>query len=713
MAIIQTIRDKYAKVAGGIIVLSLVGFVLMDASSGGGGGLFSPDTTVGSINGEDVEYDAFEQAVTNYEAQYKQQNQIQSLDEAQSAGLRDQVWNQLVNEKILNDIYKKIGITVSDEELQDLLTGENPDPIVMQSFTRPGEPFNPEFVAEQIEQIKSDPAMKAQWDAFIKDLIARREYAKFTAMINGSVYTPKFIIDQDADARASYASIDYVQIPYSSIPDAEVKPTDDELNAYIANHKAQFTVKEGSRAIEYVAFKVKPNAADSAKALSDITIIKDAFSKEMSDDELNQFISFNSDMQSLPAYFTREQLNKLANAEEIWNAPINTVVGPFNDGNGMVLAKVLSKSTMPDSIKVRHVLVSTEQQRNPVLADSLAKARIDSVQALAQAGVNFDSLVKKYSTDQGSIDKGGVYEFTLANKATLSKEFGDFIFSGKAGDKKVVKVSNDSYSGYHYIEILSSNSPVTVTKVANVNKELIASSEAFTEVYAKASDFASKAKDATSFSNTTKEMVINTDVASNINANSSVVQGIGSSRDLVKWVYGAKLGSTSGVITVGDQYVVALLKDVQEPGLMKLNDQTRTYVESMVIKEKKTQKIIEKYKGAASLETLAQSNNTTVAHADSVNYLQAFIPNMGVEAKLAGYIFSADTKPNTVSQGIAGNMGVFFVKVISKFKQANTERNLVMERNMANGQLKASIVNMVIGGLKEAAKVEDNRGKFF
>src|SRR5690606_32026018 len=142
MAIIQTIRDKYAKVAGGVIVLSLVGFVLMDASSGGGGGLFSPNTAVGSINGEEVEFDAFEKAVTDYETQYKQQSQIQTLDEAQSAGLRDQVWNQMVNEKILENVYNKLGIKVSKQELEDLLTGENPDPVVVQSFTRPGEQFN-------------------------------------------------------------------------------------------------------------------------------------------------------------------------------------------------------------------------------------------------------------------------------------------------------------------------------------------------------------------------------------------------------------------------------------------------------------------------------------------------------------------------------------------------------------------------------------------
>ncbi len=713
MAILQTIRNKYAKVAGGVIVLSLVGFVLMDATSGGGGGLFSPSTAVGSINGDDVDYNEYEEAVTLYENQYKQQSRKQSLDESESADLRDRTWNQLVNDKILEDVYQNIGIRVSEQELQDLLTGDNPDPMIVQSFTQQGQAFDPEFVADQIEQIKSNPETKGQWDLFINDLIKRREYAKFSSLVSGSVYTPKFILDNDANARLADANISYVQVPFSAIPDAEVKPTDDELNQYIQNHKSLFTIKQPSRTIEYVSFKVRANGNDSLKAFGEIEALKAEFGKDMNMDELVQFISYNSDISATPGYYTREQLNQLPNAEEIWNAPINAVVGPFNDGSGFVMSKTLSKSTLPDSVKVRHILVSTEQQRTPILADSLAKARIDSVQALVRSGANFDSLVVKYSNDQGSLDKGGVYDFTLASKPTISKEFGDFAFNGKVGESKIVKASNDQYSGYHYIEILDQKNPTTVAQVATIAKELNPSSEAFSEVFTKSSAFSAQAKDAASFEQAAKEMVLNTSIANNLNINSSVVQGVGASRDLVKWAYSAKVGEVSGVITIGDQYIVAILKDVQEKGLMKLNTDNRSYVESMVIKEKKAKLILEKNKANTSLEAISSANNIIVSQSDSVNFLQGFIPNVGGEPKVVGYIFGKETALNKLSPGIVGNAGVFYVNVASKYNLPAMERNVVMERKMADAQVKASIINIVINGLKDAYKVEDNRGKFF
>lgn len=712
MAILQTIRDKYAKVAGGVIALSLVGFVLMDATSGGGGGLFGNSTAIGSIDGNDIEYKEFENAFSNAEAQYKQQLGTNTLDEATTASLRDQVWSQFVNQKILDDIYEKLGIKISPQELEDLTTGNNPDPQIVQLFTQGGQQFDPVMAANQIAQWKSDPNIKAQWENLEQDIANRKAFSKFTTLVNKSVYVPKFILDNDAAQRESYANIEYVQVPFNTVADADVKPTDEELKKYLQDHKAQFTTKQNARSISYVMFNVKPNAADSAKILGEITAIKDEFASTSNEEDIINFIGLNSDQQQMPAYLTREQLNAFPNAEEIWTAPTGTVVGPINTPNGYTLTKTMSKATYPDSVKVRHILVRTAQGTQPTLDSTAAKARIDSVATLVKSGVPFDTLVQQYSNDEGSLQTKGEYTFTLAQKSGISKEFGDFAFNGAPGSSKVVYVSNSTYSGYHYIEVLEAKNPTTVAQVAVVTKELSPSSEAFSEAYAAANTFTTKADNAETFNTAAKELNVNPMSANGLDKNSSVISGLGSSRDLVKWAYDAKMGDVSNIFTIGEKYIVAKLTGIQQAGVAALTDENRPSIEYFVMNEKKAKAIVEKHKDA-TLATLATTYNTPISTADSVNQLQTYIPGIGDEPKVSGYIFGKQVKPNTTSPGLKANNGVFYVNVKNTFKVPLGERNEPMERKMLQSQIEANISNAVITNLREAYKIEDKRGDFY
>lgn len=713
MAILQTIRDKYAKVAGGVIALSLVGFVLMDATSGGGGGLFGRSTAIGSINGDDIEYNEFETAFANAEAQYKQQLGTQTLDDATSAGLRDQVWNQFVNQKILEDIYEKLGIRVSEQELEDLLTGENPDPQIVQLFTQGGQQFDPVMAANQIAQWKSDPNIKDQWANLEKDIINRKAYTKFSNLVSKSVYVPKFMLDKDAAAKENYASIEYVQVPYNTIADADVKPTDEELKKYLQDHKALFTSKENSRSISYVTFQVKPNAADSTKALNDINAIRDEFASTTNEEELINIISLNSDQQQIPTFLTREQLNGYPNAEEIWTAPSGTILGPIATPTGYTMTKTMSKATFPDSVKVRHILVRTAQAGQPTLDSTAAKARIDSVAAMVKSGVPFDTLVQKYSNDEGSLQTKGEYTFSLSQKGGISKEFGDFAFTGAPGQSKVVYVSNQAYAGFHYIEVLESKNPTTVVQVATITKELSPSSEAFSEAYAAANSFIAKANNAEAFDQVARDMNVNPMPATGLNPNSSLVGSLGSSRDLVKWAYGAKMGDVSNVFTIGEKYVVAKLTAVQEKGVVALTDENRPSIEFYVMNEKKAKAILDKHKDNVTLASLASTYNTPINTADSINEAQSFISGIGNEPRVNGYIFGKNAKVNTTSPGLKAGTGVYFINIKQLYKVPNESRNEVMERKMAQSQIEANITNNIIMNLRDAYKVEDKRGDFY
>src|SRR5690606_27503688 len=203
-------------------------FILMDYGRGGGG---ARSTTIGEINGEEVDFTEYEARISQREQQMKQQNPNFSMDETTRAQMRDQIWDEMVSEALLNDISEKLGITVTQAELNDLLVGPNPDPQVRQAFTNPqtGE-FNPQEVSAQIQMLRStaDPNQKAAWEAFQAELIKRRYAEKFNALVDNAIYFPSFMLDDQYAAQQEVAGVGYVKLPYTLIADENAKVTDDE-----------------------------------------------------------------------------------------------------------------------------------------------------------------------------------------------------------------------------------------------------------------------------------------------------------------------------------------------------------------------------------------------------------------------------------------------------------------------------------------------------
>jgi peptidyl-prolyl cis-trans isomerase D len=712
MAVIQKIRDKYAKLAGGVIVLALVGFILMDATSGSSGGLFRKSTAVGKINGQKIDYTEYEAAIKQRENEIKSQNPNATIDENNQAQIRDQVWTQMVNDRLLNDVNEKLGIVVTKGELNDMLTGANPDPAVKQAFTDPQTGvFNPQQVAATIQQLKKDPKRKAEWAFFEDNLVKRRYASKFNTLVSGAMYIPKFVLDDQYSSRNTIAKINYVKLPYTLVPDDQAKVSDDEIRKYMAEHKAMFEIKESTRGVEFVSFNIVPSVEDSVKTFAELEKIKSEFATVT---DMESFLSRNSQGAIPQGYYTKEQLQGLPNLDEIFNAPVNTIVGPFYDGRNYTLAKIEEKKSFPDSVKCRHILVSTQpqQQGQPGLSDTAAKLRIDSVVAMVKGGVSFDSLAARYSDDQGSKTKGGEYEFPLAQKSSLAKEFGDYIFEGHTGESKIVKTE----FGYHYIEILKQGAPSPVTKIAFVSKELNVSDNTNDAIYSQATKFAAQTSSGgTAFDKAVKADGLMATPADGLNENSYVVNGLGSSRDLVKWAYDSKtkIGDVSPIYSIGDRYVIAKLANITPAGLAPINSQTRPILENMVRKVKKAKILMDKTKGKGSLEAIAQSENLQVGTSDSVNFIQGFVPGVGSEPKVAGYSFNKSFKENTVSPAIAGQDGVFYISVTGRTAAPAQQRNFTIERQMIEYGLKSNAANMVINGLKESSEVKDTRSKIY
>ena len=714
MSIIQTIRERAAWLVFGLIALSLVGFLLMDAFVGKSKLFGNRSTTVGAIDGQKIEYNDFQKMVTEQEERYKAQGY--PVNEGMQQNIRDGVWKQMIEDAILSEDYSALGLDVSDKEVNDMLVGANAIPDIKQAFTDPKTGiFNSQAAADQINQLRNiykTGAKKADknydnarrfFEESVPQIIRMRLREKFTSMLASSSYVPKWMIEKMNADNSQLAAISYVNTPYFSIPDSAVKVSDEEIDAYISEHKGQYK-QENTRSIAYVTFDASPSGGDSARLRQQLTDLAKEFATAASPETF--FARVGSDQAYADHYYPKSMI-QVPNKDSIFALSKGAVFGPYLDGGSYTVAKLIDVKTLPDSVRARHILVQTaDRNGQPITDDSTAKKKIDSIKTLIDKGANFDSVAAKLSNDEGTKDKGGDLGYFTSDK--MVKEFSDFCFNGKKGERKIVK----SQFGYHYIEITDQKSFEPAYKVAYLSRKIETSTETDQAASGLASAFASESRDAKAFDDGVAKYHVQKLLAPDITPSEFSVPGLGVSRQLVRWVYDADLGNVSEPFPVGDKYVVALLTEINKEGTMTAH-KARYLVEPILRNRKKAEQITKKLGTPATLEAAAASGGVQILQADSVRFSSAFIPNAGQEPKVIGSAFNKDLSGKPVSGLIAGNSGVFVIKVRNVSAVSNPNSDLQQQRFMQEQQLRSRVNYGLVEALRKIATVKDDRGKFF
>ena len=706
MSVIQKIRDKYAAVVIAVIALSLVGFILMDAFVGRGKGVGKTGGDVGKVNGQKIDRNDFEKRITLQQAMYGQQAPPREQ-------LISSAWEQSVDEIVMSQEYEKVGLQFTAKELNDVLFGANPPQWLSQQFT---DPKTGQFDVNQAKQYfaqlkkqKNNPNLEMFNEAYILPTINQGLRTKYMALLGESAYVPKWMAERSIADQNMVAKFSYVTVPYSSISDSSIKVTEDDVRDYMNKHKEAFKQEEPTRSVSYVAFNASPSAADTAKVLAQLNNLKADFASQT--DPETYLARVGSSIPYFNGYVLGSKM-QVANADSIKRLADGQVYGPYIDGGNYNIAKMIGRRTMPDSVKVRHILIKTAEKGQPTMPDSLAKKRIDSIAAAARSGADFNALVLKYSDDEGSKNTQGEYTFTSQQFPSLSKEFAETAFYGNTGDKKVVKVENQAYSGYHYIEVLEQKKVETAYKVAYLSKPIEASQETINNANNLASQFAANSRDKKQFEENAAKQNLTILSAPDIKQNDYQIPGLGESRQFVRWVYENKGGDVSEPQEIGDKYVVAIITAVSDKGLMSVAKARQT-AEPAIINEKKAQQIIaNKFKGGGTIEQIAQAAGVGVQHADSASFAQPFIPNIGNEPKIAGAAFNKNLL-NKVSEPIAGNTGVFVIKGENVTALANTNIDVEGLRKQMEMQQKQMAGYQSMEALKKAAEVKDNRFDFY
>lgn len=706
MSVIQTIREKYATLMVVVVCVSLVAFLLMDALVGPKS-FFHQNTEVGEVNGEGLDYRDFSNEVQNAENMYRLQHPGVTITDDVRHQLREQVWNKFLQDQLLGAEYQKLGIGFSSQELSDLTMTMDADPQIkgIQAFQNPqtGQ-FDPNRVAAFIQQLRSanqsDPQVqqqRAQWMQLQEFIETSSMARKFSSLITQALIIPPWLAKEKEADKNSYATLNYVSVAYSTIPDSSIKLTDNELQNYLSAHSAMYQ-QQASRSIEYVAFDAIPSAKDTASIMKGINSLK-AQMDTLSVEEVPGFISRNSESKFYDGYIPGSMIQSSVK-DSLLSLPVGKVMGPYFDQGTVAYAEMLGKKSMPDTVDVQQLLISTQ-----LYPDSIAKKRIDSIQTAVKSGASFVAMVAEFS--DGSKEKGGELTITPGNP-NIPQEFNDFVFNHKTGDMGVVHTQY----GYHLIKIIDQKNFENAYKIAYLTQSMDPSQETDNSTFSAASQFAGNNRTRAAFEKSSNgQHGISKKVAANILPTAYDIQGIGAARELIQWAFKAKVGDVSDVFSLGNNYVIAVLTGIKDKGTAKLSD-VKPQIEALVRRQKKGNEVAAKMQGS-SLEAIAKNVNDSIAQAQHINFMTPFIPDAGYEPKVVGAAFNPALKGGKLSSPVYGNNGVYVIKVDSVTNETPANGDFAQDIKQQEMMLQQQVGQQIFEVLKKNADIEDHRLKFF
>lgn len=730
MSVLESLRKRSGLLVA-IVGLALLAFVLM--------GLFQRDSSlfgrseneVGEIAGKAIDYKDFKAKVDEATEIQKRNNNKASLDQNETDQIVQQVWNQMINEQVLNKEYEKLGISVSDEELYDLMV-THPHAALVRNLSDPqsgkvaqmfADERTGEISPEKIQQFTKsmNEEQEKQWTQLENYVRQIRTIEKYNNIIKKGLYVTKSAAKASFESQNNNLNIKYVVKNYSTIVDSTIKPTDSELNEYYKAHQNEFK-QETSRKIEYVAFNIAASPEDIEETKKEMQNTAVEFESKKTGDD-SAYVVAQSESRFFDAnYHTKGTLSPEIDTTMFKSEP-GKVVGPYLENGSYIVAKLISTKNSADSAKVRHILIayqnsgaSAEVKRTK----EQAKKEADSLAVvLKKERSKFADFVEKYSDDNGKKmppnkkegedfpGKGGDYGWMNANSGFV-EPFKNAGLDGKKGDIVVI----ESQFGYHIIEVLDVKGSQKKVQVATIDKKVQPSSKTLQSIFVKASEFAGKNTTEELFQNAVTEEKLNKRIADNIKENDRSIAGIESPRSLIKWVYENKKGKVSEPLEFGDKYIVAVITEVKEKGIAPL-EFVKEDITSKVIKQKKGEQLAKEFETAlaanTTLDALATKMSIPLLQADNINFSSNGLPNSSNEPAVIGQI--SVQKAGVTTKPIIGKEGVYVVNVLSK-KDAAPQKDYDAQQKGAMVEIQARVDYEVYNALKENANIQEHFVKF-
>ncbi len=702
MALITQIRKRSGLIII-LIALGVFGFLLMDVK--GNQNVAGTGNNIGKIDGEAISY-------TNF--QKTEETLFGGSQGGDTYAKRDYLWNYMVDNILLEKESSNLGLGVSVEELKDLAFGQNLSPVIQQKFA---DQTTGRIDRSQLEQIKKSiegnqlpEDGRRAWAAIEKEIVKERLQAKYVNLASKAVYTPLWLAEMLEKEKKELVDLAYVKVPYTLIPDADVKLTDADYQNYLNENKGKYFQPEENRRVSYVIFPVIASKKDSLEAKNKLEAIKAKY-KEAKNDSL--FVTANSGkLQDI--YVKKDKMEGIMK-DTAWDLPVGTIFGPYIENGAYMLSKIVDKKMVPDSVKSRHILIQAKTQGD------IAKANktIDSLKLVIETGKNsFDTLASKFGQD-ASKAKGG--DLGYMPQGAMIKDFNNLIFY-KAVPHKLYKLTTQY--GVHLVEVTAvkylDNNPGI--KIATFREPIVPGDDTQAAVEDKANQFLTHNRTLDEMKKATegsKEIEVLRSIP--LKAHDYNLGALGSSEgsySIVKWAFtsGAKAGDVSPTLYsfkntqefYTDKYVVAALSTIQNAGLPDINF-IKEDIRAQVVNLKKGEMLKAKIT-SKDLKSIAATFNTKVDTAKGVSFSVPFVAGIGNEIKIIATAMKLEV--NTPSSPILGTAALFVIMPINR-TSGGPSTNIAEIKNSTRKQYEQMVGPKVMDSLRKTYKIKDDRYKFF
>ena len=715
MAALGKIRSKGAILVGAIS-LALVAFLAGDAARSCEGMKGESRQQIGEILGKKISVQDYQKLIDEYQSAIKFTMQRDNLTDQELKQVEDQVWQQLVSNRVIEADAEKVGLTVTEKEIQNVLNeGTNPmlvqTPFVNQQTGRFDVNALKQFFdsynkakAAKSPQVEQMQAIYDYWLFVEKNLRAQLLGQKYQALLASCVLSNKAEAKMAFKDNNEESQIQLASLAYSTVKDADVKVTDDDLKGKYAELKPAFRQNVETRDIKFVDFQIKASAADRSQVVKEMN----DFQKQLASAEDPAAVVSKSGSEipylGLPvsnkAY---QQYPDIASKIDSLSVGTTGVVENAQD-NTLNIIRVLSKAQLADSIQFRQINIAAATPDE-------ARAKADSIQKALAGGADFDALAKRYGqTGEKVWFTGQQYEMAPSMNQD-NRTFINALLNGEVNATQNLALTQ----GNIILQVLDKKAFTTKTTAAVIKKVVDFSKATRSNAYNKFSEFVAKSSTVADLEKNASKSGYQVQSLNDISTAEHYVGGIPGTHDALKWLFEAKQGEVSPLYECGnnDHLLVIALTAVHPQGYRSWDDaQVKEILKREVIKDKKAEKLMAKLKGVNSIAA-AQAKGAKVSSVNQITFAApAFVQATGsVEPALSGAV--AGTAAGKFSKApVKGNAGVYVFQVVKKSMRAGSkyDETLVMQQAaQANMQLVGNFMQDLI--LK--AKVVDNRYLFF
>lgn len=703
-----------------IIGLGLFAFIAEEAFRSCNGIKGQNSQQIGEVLGEKIYVQDFQKLLEEYQDAMKLTMRTDNLSEDQLNQLKDQVWQQLVSERVMKEDCKKLGLTVTEDELQNVLNdGTNQlltqTPFVNQQTGRFDVSILKQFIdayrkaeasnnSQQLDQMR--PAYN-YWLFVEKNLRTQLLAQKYQSLLANCVLSNKVEAKMAFNEENEEAQIQLASIAYNTIKDADIKVTDVELKAKYEELKPAFRQQQETRDVKMVDVQVKASATDRAQLRKDMA----GYQKQLAAAaDPTQVVSKSGSMIQyigLPVSGKAfQQYPDIASKIDSMAVGTTGVVENTKD-NTYNIVRILSRTELPDSVEFRQIQVGGKTLE-------AARASADSIQKALAAGGDFQAIAKRYGQDSTTTwFTGAMYE----QASTMSQDnraYIEALLNGAVGSTQNIELTQ----GNVVIQVLNRKAMKSKAVAAVIKKEIRFSDNTYSKAYNRFSQFVTQSqasladlqKHATKFGYTVQDL-------NDFATSSHTVGNVGGSgiRDAIKWIFEAKEGQVSQLFEAGkenDHLLVLCMTKIHPQGYRPWDDaQVKEILKREVIRDKKAEMIMAKLKGVNSIAA-AQAKGAKVSTVNQITFAApAFIQATGAaEPALSGAV-AATAQGKFCSAPVKGNAGVYVFQVVKKQMRPakyNEEQQIQMCRQRAMQYMGNFMQDLVFG-----AGVVDNRYLFF